>query len=138
MVAWNQFTFNSSQARDALQKVLADAKCPISGHQDWTIAFGYVEIKPVSTFPHFSNPYASRKVEITGGMAYHGGEKILGSGSTDSTFLSADDAAYPTVMATCKGCGYLALFNAVVLGLVPSSEPRVGDWGSSAENPLNG
>jgi len=137
MVAWNEFAFNPSQARDALQKVLADAKCPISGHQEWALAFGYVEIKPVSTFPYFSNTYTSRKVEITGGMAYHGGENILASGSTGSTFLSADDAAYPTVMATCKGCGYLALFNAVVLGLVPSSEPHVGDWSPSAENRLN-
>lgn len=133
MVAWNQFKFDSSQARDALQNVLADAKCPISGHQDWTIAFGYVEFKPVSTFPHSSNPYTSQKVEISGGMAYHGGEKILASGGR-SAFLSADDAAYPTVMATCKGCGYIALFNAVVLGLVPSSEQHVGDWGPSAEN----
>ena len=31
-----------------------------------------------------------------------------------------EEAAYPVVMATCKQCGYVALFNAVALGVVSS------------------
>ena len=136
MVAWNQFAFNPDLARDAVQKVLTDVKCPISGHQEWVIALGYVEIKPASTFPNFSTPFMGGKVEIHGDMGHLGRENILPSGASgvpSSGFLAADEATYPTVMATCKRCGYVALFNAVVLGLVEPGAPQIENAVAPAE-----
>ena len=35
--------------------------------------------------------------------------------------------SYPAVMLACNGCGYMALFSAVVLGLVDRNEGNIDD-----------
>lgn len=39
---------------------------------------------------------------------YHGGGMVIGSGGV-----------YPAVMVICQTCGYMAMFSAVKLGLLP-------------------
>ena len=59
-------------------------KCPVSGHNDWTLVKEFVSV-----------------------VSWNGENKSF-------TFNSA----YPAVMLACGGCGYMALFSAVKLGLV--------------------
>ena len=130
MTTWGTFAFDPFKALQALQKVLTGAKCPISVDQDWTIAPGYVEIRPSPAFPNMAFPATSGKV----GISSNGYEIVAGSGWRAET----QDAAYPTVMATCKQCGYVALFNAVALGLVPSGEPEKEGGREATREPRNG
>lgn len=132
MTNWPRFAFDPIKAREALKKALVGAKCPISGDQEWTIAPGYVEIRPVSIVPAATFPAGSGKIGIWIGGAPASQDPIYplslvgGSGrgwGPVAAWEPAEEAAYPTVMATCKRCGYVALFNAVALGLVPPNEP---------------
>lgn len=108
-----RFTFDTSKAQEALKKVLIDTECPISKHKSWAIAPGFLEIRPRPVFP----------TSITSGRI---SVQSWGS-STDPVALPArfppnlpeEESSYPTVMAICTGCGYVAIFSAVALGLLP-------------------
>lgn len=112
MQSASRYTFDISKTQEALKKVLLDIKCPISGHKSWTGAPGFVEIRPVPVFPPF----------ITSGQVFTESWGATGRESPPRTLYAnvlAQDASYPAVMAICNGCGYVALFSAVALGLIP-------------------
>lgn len=108
-----RFTFDTSKAQEALKKVLIDTECPISKHKSWAIAPGFVEIRPRPVFP----------TSITSGrIGAHSWGSSTDPGALPTHFFNnppAEEASYPTVMAICTGCGYVALFSAVALGLLP-------------------
>ena len=107
-----RFTFDTSKAQEALKKVLIDTECPISKHKSWAIAPGFVEIRPRPVFP--TSITSGRIRAHSWGSSTYPGELL-----TDFSKPPAEEAAYPTVMAICTGCGYVALFSAVALGLLP-------------------
>ena len=76
-----------AKAQDALRDLWKDPRCPFSGHNQWTVARDYVELRP-----------------------YFGGSMVVGG------------TVYPGVMVVCNGCGYMALFSAVKLGLLAKEE----------------
>lgn len=73
---------------DKLREFGATNKCPISGHNSWTIADEFVTVVPWS-------------------------------GKNRNFIFSS---TFPAVMLACNGCGYMALFSALKLGLVEQYE----------------
>ena len=132
-------SFDPDKVREALEKVLVDGKCPISGHRAWTVAPGYIQLRPVLGFSPILAPITSGRIRISGTSSETSSETIFSyappeTGTVGGTAaFPVEESTYPVVMATCTGCGYIALFNAVVLGLVPSSEQNVPGWSTSPE-----
>lgn len=141
MQKWSNTTFDLTKVREALAKALADGKCPISGDRDWTIVPEYVELRPFLGFSAASAPITSGRIGIFGTQADPSTGTIYGisplGGGTGGGWQTPSEHTYPAVMATCKRCGYIALFNAVVLGLLPSGDQSVEDWRPSAGKPSN-
>ena len=121
MEDWSRLSFDPTKARDALDKALVDGKCPISGHRSWAIAPGYIELRPVTVLSNISAPIKSGIIGISGTSSTGGTYSYI---STGGGLTPPGERAYPAVMATCNRCGYIALFNAVALGLVPAEESQ--------------
>ena len=137
MQDWSRFSFDMVKTREALEKALGDGKCPISGDRAWTIAPGYVELRPALAFPTVSAPITSSRVGIYSTSSEGGMGTIYSYLPPGSGWPPSAENTYLAVMATCSRCGYIALFNAVVLGLVPSGEQSVQGLGTSPENLRN-
>ena len=97
--------FELSKVSEALNKVLLDARCPISGHKTWTVAPEFVDINPVAIYLNAPLRPGSETPNVNMGYG-----------------LGNQENRYPAVMAICNGCGFVALFNAVKLGLLPPLE----------------
>ena len=144
MAAWSRISFDADKARVALERVLVDGKCPISGHRAWAIAPGFVELRPVVAFSPISAPITSGRIAISGTSSGTSPETIFsytsaapGTGGGGGWYPH-EEHTYPAVMATCKGCGFVALFNAVVLGLVPREQEATEGWHTPPERQING
>lgn len=77
------------EVEEALRKVWTNYECPFSGHQSWTIVDELVKLTPYETSFTVSNEHRMVVSNV-----------------------------YPAVMLVCNGCGYMALFSAVALGLI--------------------
>ena len=83
------------QMAEALNRAGATVKCPFAGDDD----------------DHGDWSFADEFVTI---VPYNTDKGAVLAGSS-----------YPAVMIACNGCGYTALFNAVMLGIL-DSEPSIG------------
>ena len=92
--------FDYEAAAKVLKDKFRDWKCPYSGHTEWTLVPEFVEFGP-----------------------FYGGSMVVRR-NVYPTVMNV----YPAVMIVCSGCGHLAFFSSVVLGLtpsVPATEPSV-------------
>ena len=84
---------NKSLIEEKLHEFGVTNKCPVSGHNLWSIADEFVSVVPWS--------------------------------GKNRNFLFNN--TYPAVILACNGCGYMALFSAIVLGLVSPDEEVVDE-----------
>lgn len=144
MADWSKISFDAEKAREALEQALADGKCPISGHRAWAIAPGFVELRPVVAFSPISAPITSGRIAISGTSSDTDSGTIFSYTSPGPGIAGGnipyphEEHTYPAVMATCKGCGFVALFNAVVLWLVPREQQASEGWHTPPERQING
>ena len=82
------------QLGEALERVGANTKCPFSDNDNDHGGWSFAE-QFVSIVP-----YSRNRGAVLGGTSY------------------------PVVMIACNGCGYTALFNAVMLGLLDAESPN--------------
>lgn len=123
-------------SEDSLRRIVAhlekfrSALCPVCGLRNWNVSdtlfsLPEYEYKPPYSVPSppppFVNPSLGAGLE---GLGSPGSQRKIGEGTSQfppitTGFFTKQSLVFPVVPVTCKSCGYVFLFSAVALNVIP-------------------